>query len=109
MEALVPASILQPLVENAIEHGIAARKDGGRVLIVANADVNLLTLRIENDGPPNDEEHVSPEARRVGLKNTAERLRQLYGEDHRLMVDLHPAGGASVTAVFPLRFGTDSK
>ena len=98
--ALVPHFILQPLVENAIEHGIGRRAGSGRILVEAADAGEQLYLRIGDDGcgmPPatNDEG--------VGLGNTRRRLRQLYGEAHTFAIDRAENGGTLVTIAIPRR------
>lgn len=98
--ALVPHFILQPLVENAIEHGIGRRAGSGRIVVEATDAGDQLYLRIGDDGggmPPatNDEG--------VGLGNTRHRLRQLYGAAHSFTIDRAENGGTLVTIAIPLR------
>lgn len=82
-QALVPAMLLQPLMENAIVHGIAQLSAGGRVAVRACIEEARLALSITNDVPA----QVRPSSGRgIGLANTAERLRALYGDGHRLEV-----------------------
>ncbi|HVG24508.1 MAG TPA: histidine kinase, partial [Thermoanaerobaculia bacterium] len=78
-DALVPALILQPLVENAIHHGIARRPDGGAIGIRALRRDDMLHLVVTDDvdGTPDVRE-------RVGLSNTRARLQALYGSRHEL-------------------------
>lgn len=81
----VPPFVLQPLVENAIEHGIARRRLGGRVDIRATVHESRLILEVENDGP----EFTATDTRRslgLGLANTTSRLVQLYGAAATLQV-----------------------
>jgi two-component system LytT family sensor kinase len=76
-QVLVPALILQPLVENAIHHGIARSDDGGSIGIRATRDDGMLRLVVSDDVV------CAPEVReRVGLSNTRARLQALYGRQH---------------------------
>ena len=111
MEALVPNLVLQPLVENAIRHGIAPRASGGHIEVVVRRDVKKrhLLLDVRDDGIGLDaalaRRTSEPDAREgVGIPNTAARLRQLYGQDYAF--DLHngPSGGAVVSLVLPLHY-----
>jgi two-component system LytT family sensor kinase len=85
MDAIVPALILQPLVENAVKHGVLAREDGGSITITAERNDGWLLLAVGDDGPGLPQ---SPAPRRgVGLANTAARLRELYGDAGRFAVE----------------------
>ena len=101
-EALVPNLILQPLVENAIRHGLAPRPGPGRITIRARRDEGHLRIEIQDDGLGN----TKPSGRSgsgVGLSNTRRRLEQLYGERQRLDLT-HPAeGGTLVILIFPFQ------
>jgi signal transduction histidine kinase len=102
LDAAVPTLLLQPLVENAIGHGAAARSGGGVVSLRARRDDDRLRLVIEDNGPGFPESHpiLRPG---LGLRNTRERLRQLYGEDHRFKLANATEGGARVVLEVPFR------
>ena len=101
--ANVPRLLLQPLVENAIRHGIAPRTNGGEVVISTRAEGGMLTLRVINDCPhfPSDD---SNGVRRhgVGIANTKARLEQLYGTDQRMEIGQPEPGRFEVTLVIPM-------
>jgi two-component system, LytTR family, sensor kinase len=82
MGAAVPAFVLQPLVENALRHGIARRADGGTVNVSARRDGDVLVLSVADDGPGTA--GVGPPeptaGNGLGLANTRERLTTLYGD-----------------------------
>jgi len=81
----IPPLILQPLVENAIKHGIANSRGGGRVDIRVRADGDLLILTVRNTGVPTNEIEIAHGRRRgVGLANLDARLRHLYGDAARV-------------------------
>jgi CubicO group peptidase (beta-lactamase class C family) len=106
-EALVPNLILQPLVENAIKHGIAARPGAGRVEILARRDGARLLLRVRDDGPGPSEGPPRDSPRReggVGLRNTRDRLELLYANDHDFAFEGAPGRGCEVTLSFPLTY-----
>jgi hypothetical protein len=107
-DALVPHFILQPLVENALQHGIARRAGPGEVMVEATRDGNKLMLRIRNDGPP---EHDSRPhgSEGVGLGNTRLRLQQLYGPGQRLSLTPRAAGGMDALLTLPLRLAPASE
>ena len=101
-EALVPRLILQPLVENAIRHGITRRITPGQVEVRAWASAGRLHLAVRDDGVGLDE-RVSEGH---GLSITRARLRQLYGGEQRFALAAAPAGGALCTLSFPLRMAS---
>ena len=101
MVALVPSMILQPLVENAIRHGIAPRAAGGRVDVRAVREGETLRLTVSDDGL-GAAAKPSGEARSgVGLANTRARLQHLYGEGHEMHAGPVEAGGYLVTIDIP--------
>jgi two-component sensor histidine kinase len=102
MDARVPNLLLQPLVENAIRHGIAPRSDPGRIEITARRDGDHLTLAVRDDGPGLNG-HARNGKKGIGLENTRARLEQLYGPEHRFEVGNAPGRGLLATVVIPLR------
>ena len=100
--ALVPHFILQPLVENALQHGLARRAGAGRVTVTAARRNGSLVLSIGNDGPaPDPGQPRSPEG--IGLGNTRLRLQQLYRQDQSLTMIPLADGGMMVELVLPYR------
>jgi two-component system, LytTR family, sensor kinase len=99
-DASVPQLILQPIVENAIRHGIERSSSAGRILISAAKINGALEVRVQDDGPGLSTTY-SCENQGIGLANTRQRLRQLYGEDARLEIENFSGGGAVVTIKFP--------
>lgn len=99
LEARVPNLILQPLVENAIRHGIAVRATSGVVEICAERHDERLRLQVKDDGPglPPDKSLSNG----VGLSNTMARLQRLYGSAQSLAFSNAPEGGAVVTIEIP--------
>ncbi|MEZ5066206.1 MAG: histidine kinase [bacterium] len=102
LEARVPSLILQPIVENAIRHGVAPSSEAGHIRIVAARRNGDLMLRVRDDGPG-----LAPGPSRVregvGLSNTRERLRQLYGPSSVMTLTNAEGGGLDVTLSLPFR------
>ena len=98
LDAAVPHMGLQPLVENAVRHGIGSRSAAGRIEISAVKVNERLEIRIRDDGPG-----LSPAkpTRGIGLANTRARLQQLYGEQASLTIENAAQGGALVTMILP--------
>jgi two-component system LytT family sensor kinase len=100
--AQVPSLILQPMVENAVKHGIAKRAQGGLIRISAFRLNTMLTLRIYNDGPslPSDWEKTRPG---IGISNVRTRLQGLYGDGFDLSMRNQDSGGVEVSVSVPFR------
>ena len=115
LEALVPNLILQPLVENAIRHGVSRRAAGGTVGVAASREGGMLRLRVYDDGPGlrrdaqpeanGDEPHEGSTSTGIGLSNTRARLRQLYGDAQSFEVFDREAGGVEASLSLPFRRG----
>jgi two-component system LytT family sensor kinase len=99
MGAMVPSLLLQPLVENAVRHGLAPRAAGGRVTIRAWRDGTHVEIRVEDDGLGLA---ARPRAG-VGLENTRLRLERSYLAAQRFDVSPRPGGGTAVTIRVPYR------
>ena len=104
-DALVPEFILQPLVENAVRHGIAKRSEAGTIEVAASAIGDRLVLRVRDDGPGYREEQTETG---VGLANVRARLETLFGGDGRLELRRGDSGGTIATVEMPLRRGPDA-
>jgi two-component system LytT family sensor kinase len=99
LDAGVPALLLQPLVENAIRHGNSPRTGRGQIEIRAARDGERLRLEIRDAGPGFPPAGQYQEG--LGLRNTRERLRQLYGAEQSFTLASDPSGGALVTITLP--------
>ena len=100
-QALVPFFILQPLVENALQHGIARRAGIGRVAIRAARHAETLHLSVTDDGPGLANEGREFPREGIGLSNTRQRLRQLYGDEQSLTLEPSDEGGVRVKLIIP--------
>jgi len=100
--AMVPHLILQPLVENAIRHGLAVRQAPGHIELFAERRGDRLVMQVRDDGVGLS---ASPLGSRsgIGLRNASERLRQLYGKDHRFELRPRENGGVIVEIDIPWR------
>jgi two-component system, LytTR family, sensor histidine kinase AlgZ len=106
LRAAVPWLLLQPLVENAIRHGIALRREGGRLEIHMVHMDNRLQLRLRNDGLAGTSGRAGAgqtEASPVGLRNVRERLLRLYEHDHRFELEFADDGSCQVFIDLPFR------
>jgi signal transduction histidine kinase len=99
LEAQVPNFILQPLVENAIRHGIEPRARPGRIELNARRQANVLSLEVCDNGK--GIQTAKPAREGVGLSNTRARLRELYGEAHQFELGPQPDGGLRVAMTIP--------
>lgn len=96
----VPSLLLQPLVENAIRHGTEPLARSGRLVIEARREGKKLLLVVRDNGAGQPPGGFAREG--IGLANTRERLRELYGDLHRFELANHPAGGLEVRINLPL-------
>jgi two-component system LytT family sensor kinase len=104
-KALVPVFLLQPLVENAIRHGIAVRADAGLLEITAKCEGEQLILTVRDDGatePPSSQENAS-RGEGIGLANIRARLRTLYEEAAALETGFRDQGGFVAIVRLPYR------
>jgi LytS/YehU family sensor histidine kinase len=103
--ALVPRFVLQPLVENALQHGIGSRHGRGRVTIQAKRHGERLHLSVSDDGPGGGAALQGNGFPRegIGLTNTRQRLRERYGADHSLQLTNGEDGGLLVAVDIPFR------
>jgi two-component system, LytTR family, sensor kinase len=104
--ARIPSLLLQPLVENAIKHGISKRAQGGAVRISASRSDGRLTLSVYNDGPLLDAAGMAGNSGNaatggIGLSNLRTRLGLLYGDDYELQLQNHASAGVLVSVALP--------
>ena len=99
LDASVPSLILQPIVENAVKHGIAKRVQGGMISITASRSAEVLTLSVCNDGPGLAVEDAGGSG--IGSTNVRSRLRGLYGDAFRMTMCNAEMGGVEVLVSIP--------
>jgi two-component system, LytTR family, sensor kinase len=102
MEFPVPSMLLQPLVENAIKHGLASKVEGGRIRIQAKWTGGNLQLAVEDDGVGIAEDKLGDlYTRGIGVSNINERLQVLYGDRYRMDVDSRVGEGTRFEIELP--------
>lgn len=99
LNALVPSFLLQPLMENAIRHGIGKLEDGGLIQTFVEKRNGTLFLRIQDNGPGTDAE--AAQGHGIGLSNTATRLAHFYPDRHSFDVAHPESGGFQVRIAIP--------
>lgn len=103
----LPFLALQPLVENAVRHGLEAKPDGGLISITATDEGQYASIQVEDDGAGMDPENLSRVLAgtttnlHVGLRNVDVRLRQIYGPGHGLLIDTAKGAGTLITLRIP--------
>jgi LytS/YehU family sensor histidine kinase len=96
-DALVPNLILQPLVENAVKHGVSQLRGAGRIEIAARVSDGRVVLCVRDNGPG-----LAPAPREgVGVRNTRERLSQLYGSAQSFALRPAEGGGTEAEVILP--------
>jgi len=104
LDALVPSLLLQPLVENAVRHGVAPLLEGGMIRIQSKLHEGQLQISIENSATSQTRgEPADKVAYGIGLTNTEQRLRTLYGADYKFTLQYRPAGACQVIVELPFR------
>ncbi|PWC05441.1 sensor histidine kinase [Agromyces badenianii] len=108
LSTVVPFLSIQPLVENAVRHGLESKEGGGRITITADDSGSFAEITVEDDGVGIDPEALAAvfagaEAggEHVGLRNVDARLRQVYGDDHGLVVETNIGAGTLVRMRVP--------
>lgn len=107
LDALVPNMILQPLVENAVQHGIASRAGAGQLEIRSAVENGTVRLEVRDDGPGPGGDTAEGASGGVGLANTRARLQQLYGGSCRFSLTRPEQGGTLVALEIPFHLNAD--
>jgi hypothetical protein len=102
-KAQVPNLLLQPLVENAVRHGLGNSVASGRLGISADQENGFLRLKVTDNGTGLPDNWQLKSSNGIGLANTAARLQQLYAGNHRFDIRNRKGGGVEVLVVIPLR------
>jgi two-component system LytT family sensor kinase len=107
LSTVIPFLSMQPLVENAVRHGLEAKEGGGRITITAQDAGAFAEITVEDDGVGIDPERLAevlaggPPGEHVGLRNVDARLRQVYGDEHGLVVETNLGAGTLVRMRVP--------
>ena len=114
---LVPPLMVQPLVENAIRHGLSCKEEGGCVELFANVQADTLVVEVHDNGVGMSAERIREalelrssaawSADKIGLSNCHERLVRRYGAEHGLHIESEPGAGTCVTLRIPKNGGQD--
>jgi two-component sensor histidine kinase len=99
LSGMVPCFLMQPLVENAIRHGVSRCEDGGSIHVKVERNGERLRLQVRDTGPGSNGQ--APNGHGIGLRNTRERLSHLYGERFDLRAAPLDAGGFEVAVELP--------
>jgi signal transduction histidine kinase len=102
-DALVPCFLLQPLIENAVVHGLRGVRKNGVITVSAAAEDDTLVLRVTDNGIGPPQPDGAEMKIGVGLGSTCERLARMYPDRHTFSIRRPPAGGAEVHITIPLR------
>jgi two-component system LytT family sensor kinase len=103
LDVLVPSFLLQPLVENAIRHGIAPRLSGGHIDVTAARNNSTIEIRVRDNGLGLTPGWQFERNGGVGLTNVASRLEYLYGQRDLMKIESMASGGVEVRLDLPLR------
>ncbi|HEX5577582.1 MAG TPA: histidine kinase, partial [Gemmatimonadaceae bacterium] len=108
LDAQVPSLLLQPLLENAMKHGVSQADGVCRLALAVRVQGDRLNITVRDGGPGLVETAApspasTPGSTGVGLQNTSERLRYLYGDDHELRLSTLDGGGLLVALDLPFR------
>jgi two-component system LytT family sensor kinase len=111
LHVVVPFLVLQPLVENAVQHGISPKPGGGTVTVVAQDNGNEALISVEDDGVGMDADRLFADLRdahktgsHVGIGNINQRMRSVFGDEYALMAETAPGAGMKVILRVPKFF-----
>ena len=112
LEVMVPAMLLQPLVENCIKHGLSPKVEGGSITLRSRVIKSRLIIEVQDDGvgmaaatvPVQDDGF---ESTGIGMANVAERLKVLYGDAAKMMIESHEGVGTQIRLRLPVLPNSD--
>jgi two-component system, LytTR family, sensor kinase len=102
LDMLVPSMLLQPLIENSIKHGISSKIDGGTITLRTAHNNGRLSIAVEDDGVGIPEADLAGILNKgIGVSNVKERLKVLYNQDYRMLIDSQPGRGTRIEIELP--------
>jgi LytS/YehU family sensor histidine kinase len=102
LDSFVPSMLLQPIVENSIKHGLAARLDGGQITIRTSSLQGRLVIEVEDNGVGIPQDRMSQiYVEGIGISNVNERLRVLYAADFRMDIESREGQGTCIRIEVP--------
>ncbi len=102
LDMLVPSMLLQPLIENSIRHGLSSKVDGGTVTLRTARGNGRLSIEVEDDGVGIPETELAKIFNKgIGVSNVKERLKVLYNQDYRMLIDSQPGRGTRIEIELP--------
>ena len=107
-EALIPAFILQPLLENAIKHGLAGRPSGGKIHLRAYQEGQRLVVDVRDNGLGVRGGSDPAKGTNIGLRNTRTRLQRHFAQDQSFSLQFPEDGGALARISLPLKIDSES-
>ncbi len=103
LDCVVPSLLLQPLVENAVKHGIARRRNPGEICVSATREGERVLVEVADDGPEKESTRQTGPTTGIGLRNTRSRLEHAYGEAYGFALAPRVGGGMAVRLDLPWR------
>ncbi|MFZ1136443.1 MAG: histidine kinase, partial [Candidatus Korobacteraceae bacterium] len=108
LDHMVPSMILQPLVENAIKHGLADKVEGGSIFIRSRSTDGRIVIEVEDDGVGMPVSGTSASSGTgIGMVNVSERLQVVYGDAAEITIESQPGHGTLVRLVLPVLLADD--
>ena len=102
-DALVPTFLLQPLVENAITHGLRSNQKNGLIRIQSSLEADRVVLSVADNGTGISNEQLADWEVGIGLGSTCERLARMYPDQHTFSIRRLPEGGTEIQITLPLK------
>jgi two-component system LytT family sensor kinase len=103
LETMVPSMILQPLVENSIKHGLAPKVEGGSITLRSRLIKSRLVIEVEDDGVGMESSaHDGTAGAGIGMANVGERLKVLYGDAAKMIIQARDGGGTLIRLRLPI-------